>query len=51
MKSPMVELLVGRGGEATTLVAHEALLMQSQWFVEAYRKLPMNERVSAVSGP
>jgi hypothetical protein len=45
LKSPMVELSVGEG---TSLVAHEALLMQSPWFVEACGKFPMNRMASTV---
>jgi hypothetical protein len=34
LKSPMVELSVGSGASATTLSAHEAILVKSPWFKE-----------------
>lgn len=38
LKSPIVELVVGGGDEATTLYAHQGLLIQSRFFEEAVSK-------------
>ncbi|KAL1999151.1 hypothetical protein VTN02DRAFT_4966 [Thermoascus thermophilus] len=39
LKSPIVELVIGRGEEETTLTAHEALLIESPFFAEAIARL------------
>ncbi|KAK2802500.1 hypothetical protein FQN50_007306 [Emmonsiellopsis sp. PD_5] len=40
LKSPIVELVVGRGEEQTTLTAHQALLTPSPFFKDAVAQLP-----------
>lgn len=35
LKSPIINLLVGQGGEQALLTAHQALLVTSPWFAEA----------------
>ncbi|KAL9109049.1 MAG: hypothetical protein Q9227_006289 [Pyrenula ochraceoflavens] len=34
LKSPMIEVVVGKGSEATTISAHQNILTQSPWFTE-----------------
>lgn len=40
LKSPIVELVVGSGDEATLLTAHQALLLQSPYFAAKLADLP-----------
>jgi hypothetical protein len=44
LKSPIVELVVGSGDEATLLTAHQALLLQSPYFTEKLAELPDSAR-------
>ena len=43
LKSPIVEIVVGDGGAATTLRAHRALLAKSPYFVEQYAQIGDDE--------
>jgi hypothetical protein len=44
LKSPIVELVVGSGDEATLLTAHQALLTQSPYFTAKLAELPDSSR-------
>lgn len=44
LKSPVIELVVGEGGDATTLYAHERLLIQSPYFEGAVAELAGQSR-------
>lgn len=44
LKSPIIELMVGSGDEATLLTAHQALLTQSPYFAEKIAELSGHKR-------
>ena len=46
LKSPMVQIAVGSGALATTLAAHEAILIKSPWFKEQVATLSGKVRCS-----
>jgi hypothetical protein len=43
LKSPMVQLAIGRGDEQTTIAAHQAILEHSPYFAEQLASLPANK--------
>jgi hypothetical protein len=45
LKSPVVELVVGQGEDATHLTTHQALLIQSPFFADAYAQFGANTAV------
>lgn len=45
LKSPIVELMVGSGDEATLLTAHQALLMPSPYFSAKIANLPKSKQL------